>query len=112
MRLVCENKLQAKSLLFAKKRGKNGNSRNSINSNRISDGCFCSINMQRAINEKGVNILSSAIIIGIITFLVCIIGVKIGNKFGDKYERKAEIVGGLILILMGIKILLEHLGVL
>lgn len=60
----------------------------------------------------GVNILSSAVIIAIITFLVCVIGVKIGNKFGDKYERKAEIVGGLILILMGIKILLEHLGVL
>ena len=34
---------------------------------------------------------------------------KIGNKFGNKYERKAEIAGGLILILMGIKILLEHL---
>lgn len=60
----------------------------------------------------GVNILSSAVIIAIITFLVCVIGVKIGNKFGDKYERKAETVGGLILILMGIKILLEHLGVL
>ena len=40
-----------------------------------------------------------------------VIGVKIGNKFGDKYERKAEIMGGVILILLGIKILLEHLGI-
>ena len=57
------------------------------------------------------NILLAALCIGIITFGVCVIGVKIGNKFGDKYERKAETVGGLILIFMGIKILLEHLGI-
>lgn len=57
------------------------------------------------------NILLAISIIGIITFAVCVIGVKIGNKFGDKYERKAETVGGLILIFMGIKILLEHLGI-
>ena len=58
-----------------------------------------------------VNIILSVLMIGIITFLICVIGVKLGNKFGDKYERKAEVVGGLILILMGIKILLEHLGI-
>ena len=52
-----------------------------------------------------------ALAIGIITFLMSVIGVKIGNKFGDKYERKAEIMGGVILILLGIKILLEHLGI-
>lgn len=57
------------------------------------------------------NIVLSALVITIITFVICVIGVKIGNKFGDKYERKAETVGGLILILMGIKILLEHLGI-
>ena len=57
------------------------------------------------------NILLAVLAIGIITFIVCVIGVKIGNKFGDKYERKAETVGGLILIFMGIKILLEHLGI-
>jgi len=57
------------------------------------------------------NIILAALAIGIITFTICIIGVKIGNKFGDKYERKAETVGGLILIIMGIKILLEHLGI-
>lgn len=57
------------------------------------------------------NILLASLIIGIITFTICIIGVKIGNKFGDKYERNAEAVGGLILILMGTKILLEHLWI-
>ena len=58
-----------------------------------------------------VNMILATLIIGIVTFAICVIGVKIGNKFGDKYERKAETVGGLILILMGIKILLEHLGI-
>lgn len=58
------------------------------------------------------NILISAVVIGIITFAISIVGVKIGNKFGDKYERKAETVGGLILIFMGIKILFEHLEIL
>lgn len=47
--------------------------------------------------------------IGIITFLLSAVGVKIGNVFGTKYKNKAEIVGGLILILMGLKILIEHL---
>ena len=55
------------------------------------------------------NIILSALVIGIITFAICVIGVKIGNKFGDKYEKKAEITGGIILIIMGVKILLEHL---
>ena len=59
-----------------------------------------------------INLLLSIFIIGIITFIISIIGVKIGNKFGDKYENKAEFAGGLILILLGIKILLEHLGIL
>lgn len=58
-----------------------------------------------------VNLILSVLMIGIITFILSIIGVKIGNKFGDRYERKAEMAGGLILILMGIKILLEDLGV-
>lgn len=57
------------------------------------------------------NIVIASLSIGIITFAISVLGVKIGNKFGDKYEKKAEIAGGLILILMGIKILLEHLGV-
>ena len=58
-----------------------------------------------------VNIAIATTMIGIVTFAICVIGVKIGNKFGDKYERKAEVVGGIILIFMGIKILLEHLGI-
>ena len=59
-----------------------------------------------------VNLIVSFLTIGIITFILSVIGVKIGNKFGNKYEEKAQIAGGLILILMGLKILLEHLGVL
>ena len=58
-----------------------------------------------------INIVLPVISIGIITFILSVIGVKIGNKFGDKYENKAEFIGGLILILLGIKILLEHLGI-
>lgn len=56
-----------------------------------------------------VNIVLAVTLIGIITFSISIIGVKIGNIFGNKYEKKAEFVGGMILILLGIKILLEHL---
>ena len=58
-----------------------------------------------------VKIWSSVIIIGITTFLFSVLGVKIGNVFGSKYEKSASIVGGIILILIGLKILLEHLGV-
>lgn len=57
------------------------------------------------------NLTLVVLIIGIITFILSVIGVKIGNKFGAKYERKAEFVGGLILILIGAKILIEHLGI-
>ena len=59
-----------------------------------------------------VNILTATIIITITTFILSIIGTKIGNKFGIKYKNKAELIGGLILIIMGIKILLEHLKIL
>lgn len=48
--------------------------------------------------------------IGVTTFLLSALGVKIGNIFGVKYKSKAELAGGVILILLGIKILLEHLG--
>ena len=57
------------------------------------------------------NILLAVILIGVITFIISVSGVKIGNIFGDKYEKKAELAGGIILILLGIKILLEHLNV-
>lgn len=56
-----------------------------------------------------VNILLAISLIGIITFAISVAGVKIGNIFGDKYEKKAEFAGGVILILLGVKILLEHL---
>ena len=59
-----------------------------------------------------VNLVLAVSLIGIITFALSIFGVKIGNKFGDKYERKAELAGGCILVLLGAKILLEHLGIL
>lgn len=58
------------------------------------------------------NILLNIGIIGLITFTLSIIGVKIGNKFGDKFQNKAEFTGGIILIVIGLKILLEHLGIL
>lgn len=58
-----------------------------------------------------VNVLLAITIIGLITFFVSIVGVKIGNRFGDKYQSKAEFLGGVILILLGIKILLEHLNI-
>ena len=58
-----------------------------------------------------IHIVMPVITIGLITFIISVIGVKIGNQFGDKYWKKAEIMGGVILILLGIKILLEHLGI-
>ena len=57
-----------------------------------------------------VKLWSSVIVIGLTTFAFSVLGVKIGNVFGYKYERSASIVGGIILILIGLKILLEHLG--
>ncbi len=59
-----------------------------------------------------VRILPAAAIIGCITFIVCILGVKIGNVFRGPLSAKAEVAGGVVLILIGLKILLEHLGVL
>lgn len=59
-----------------------------------------------------VSIVPAVSFIGIITFICSAFGVKIGNVFGEKYKSKAELAGGIILICMGCKILLEHLGVL
>lgn len=59
-----------------------------------------------------VNIWLAAAFIGICTCLLSALGVKIGNVFGSRYEKKAKLAGGVILILLGVKILLEHLGVL
>lgn len=57
-----------------------------------------------------VNIISSILIISIITFFICFIGVLIGNSVGIVYQKKAQLLGGIILIAIGLKILLEHLG--
>ena len=59
-----------------------------------------------------VNIFFAVTLIGICTCLLSMLGVKIGNVFGSRFESKAEIAGGIILIALGVKILLEHLGVL
>lgn len=58
-----------------------------------------------------VSLALSVSLIGVITFVLCLIGVMIGNKFGSKWKKPASIAGGVVLILMGVKILLEHLGV-
>lgn len=59
-----------------------------------------------------VDIVPAVCFIGVITFTLSVAGVKIGNLFGTKYQAKAELLGGVILILMGLKILLEHMGIL
>ncbi|MBO7253195.1 MAG: manganese efflux pump [Oscillospiraceae bacterium] len=59
-----------------------------------------------------VNIAAVAALIGICTCTLSAAGVKIGNVFGSRYEKKAQLAGGGILIFLGIKILLEHLGIL
>ena len=59
-----------------------------------------------------VNIVFAVLFIGVITFALSAAGLKIGNVFGARFKNKAEIVGGVILVLMGVKILLSHLGVL
>ena len=59
-----------------------------------------------------VSIGAAVLLIGVITFALSAAGVKIGNVFGSRYEKKAQFAGGVILIGLGLKILLEHLGVL
>ena len=62
--------------------------------------------------EISISIGAAVILIGCTTFVISLAGVFIGNAFGAKYEKRAEFVGGAILILIGLKILLEHFGVL
>ena len=56
-----------------------------------------------------VNIIAAVLFIGVCTFVISAAGVKIGSVFGTKYKSKAELAGGVILLLLGIKILIEHL---
>ena len=58
-----------------------------------------------------VKIIPAIILIGVITFAFSAFGVWLGNRFGERYKAKAELIGGVILIIMGTKILLEHLGI-
>ena len=58
-----------------------------------------------------VQIVPAVSFIGVVTFVLSAVGVKLGNVFGEKYKSKAELIGGIVLIFMGIKILLEHLGI-
>ena len=55
-------------------------------------------------------ILEAITIIGITTMIISIVGVVIGNYFGGKYKHKAELVGGIILVLLGVRILIQHLS--
>ena len=57
-----------------------------------------------------VNIIKAVSVIGVTTFVLSAAGVVIGNMFGARYEKKATLAGGIILVLIGLKILLEHLG--
>lgn len=59
-----------------------------------------------------VNIVLAAGLIGVITFIMSAIGVKVGNIFGARYKSRAELAGGIILVILGVRILLEHLGIL
>ena len=63
-----------------------------------------------ALLDGGVGIITSVLMIGIVTFIISFAGVIIGNRFGNKYESKAQLAGGIILVLIGLKILLEHMG--
>ncbi len=60
----------------------------------------------------GEGIVGPAVMIGVITMLISMFGVWIGSRFGDRYGSKAELVGGVILILIGVKIVLDHTGML
>lgn len=60
----------------------------------------------------GLHILPAVSLIGCTTFLFTYFGVFVGHRFGQKYEKKAQAAGGILLILIGVKILLEHLGIL
>ena len=59
-----------------------------------------------------VSIVPAVLIIGSITFVLSFVGVAVGNRFGTRFQKKAEIAGGTVLVLIGLKILLEHIGLL
>lgn len=56
-----------------------------------------------------VNIIASALCIGLVTFVLCVLGVMLGKKLGDAFQKHAQVAGGIVLILIGLKVLIEHL---
>ena len=74
------------------------------------DALAVGISLSMSLQDPG-DIYLAVLLIGAITFLFSAIGVKVGNIFGSRFEKKAQFAGGVILILLGLKILLEHLGV-
>lgn len=56
-------------------------------------------------------IIPAILVIGVVTFILSLLGVKVGKKFGDEFQNKAELLGGVILIIIGLKILTEHLHI-
>ncbi len=64
-----------------------------------------------SLSAINISIITPSMIIGIVTFMFCIIGVYVGNRLGHLFESEIEVIGGIILIGIGIKILLDHLGV-
>ena len=74
------------------------------------DALAVGISLSMSLKNPG-DIYLAVLLIGVTTFLFSAIGVKVGNVFGSRFEKKAQFAGGAILILLGLKILLEHLGV-
>ena len=75
------------------------------------DALAAGISLAMDLNGNNTYAFIAVAFIGIITFTLSAVGVKIGNIYGAKFKSKAEFAGGAILILLGVKILLEHLGV-
>lgn len=75
------------------------------------DALAVGLSMAMTEGEGGFNIWTSAGVIAIVTCLISMAGVKVGALFGHKYEYKAEFVGGVILIAIGVRVLVEHLGI-
>ena len=75
------------------------------------DALAVGISLSMSLKNPG-DIYLAVLFIGVTTFLFSAVGVKVGNIFGSRFEKKAQFAGGAILILLGLKILLEHLGVL
>jgi putative Mn2+ efflux pump MntP len=72
------------------------------------DALAAGITLPTILNGKA-SVWTAVSIIGVTTFLICLVGVLIGNRFGMKYKNKATLAGGIVLILIGTNILTKHL---